>query len=207
MFGIGDSKTLKDKVNSVDLTQSNDLQTYNPKYEYTVKVFEEGDDGRPLTSIQRGVKANSDNDLRALYALSEQKIQILEKRELNQTNDNNVQPQSLTSSDLSIEQKVRMAMQNQNMGMAQMPQLIQQPQQAPQKPVEPQIRYFSGGGIDFKIVGDDVYQKQWIRATEEDCKKIRIINDSNNKIVELKGKHIEILNWVKVDSSTDKDVN
>ena len=206
MFGINDTKSLKDKVNSVDLTISNDLQTYNPKYEYTIKVFEEGEDGRPFTSIQKGVKANSDNDLRALYALSDQKIQILEKREINSSPNGGQEPkqlQSLTSSNLSIEQKVRMAMQDQmgSQNMQPLPQPVSQP-----KPAEPQVKYFSGGGIDFKLVGDDLYQKQWIRATEDDCKKIRIINDANNKIVELKGKHFEILNWVKVES-TDKDAN
>ena len=72
--------------------------------------------------------------------------------------------------------------------------------------VFPLSNKFSGGGIDFKIVGDDVYQKQWVRATEDDCKRIRIINDSNNRIVELSGKHIELLNWVKVES-TEKDVD
>lgn len=200
MFGIGDTKTLKEKVNSVDLTASQDLQTYKPKYEYTVKVFEEGEDGRPLTSIQKGVKASSDNDLRALYALSDQKIQILEKREIGGS-QNLAEPQpqikSLASPDISIQQKVQMAMQ------AGLPSPQMQP---PPKPAEPTVRYFSGGGIDFKIVGDDVYQKQWVRASEDDCKRIRIINDSNNRIVELSGKHIELLNWVKVES-TEKDVD
>jgi len=190
MFGIGE-KSLKERVNEVDLSKSNDFKMLKPRYEYTVKVFEEGDTGQPLTSIQKGIKANSDQELHGIYKLSEQRIQILEKREINPP-QNIDQPQTISTSPQP--QQVVQIQQN----------VQQQSTSQVQKPAEQQIKYFSGGGIDFKIVGDDVYQKQWVRATKEDCAKIRIINDTNNKIVELKGKHIELLNWVKVES-TDKD--
>lgn len=187
MFGIGE-KSIKDRVKEFDLTSlGSDFQMMKPRYEYTVKVFEEGDRGKPITSIQKGIKMNSDQELYAMYAMADQKVQILEKKEINPPQNNQQTPPQP------------------NMP-PQMPQIQQQPvmaaqQPVQQKPVEPQVKYFSGGGIDFKLVGDELYQKQWIRATEDDCKKIRIINDANNKIVELKGKHFELLNWVKVDSS------
>lgn len=189
MFGFGE-KSIKDRVAEFDLTSAGDFQMLKPRYEYTVKVFEEGDDGKPITSIQKGVKMNSDQELYAMYAMAEQKIQILEKREINP-------PQE------------QLAAQQPQMQQRQMPPAQMSPSAIPTpspKPAEPQIKYFSGGGIDFKMVGDDLYQKQWVRATEDDCKKIRIINDANNKIVELKGKHFELLNWVKVET-TDKAVN
>lgn len=182
MFGKSD-KSIKDRVSEMGSIEFGDLKMIKPRYEYTVKIFEEGGDGKPITSIQKGIKMNSDQELFAMYAMAQQKIQILEKREINPPQPGDIQPQP----------------------RPQMPPpgipLVQQ--QAPQSQVAHQVKYFSGGGIDFKMVGDDLYQKQWVRATEDDCKNIRIINDANNKIVELKGKHIELLNWVKVET-TDK---
>jgi hypothetical protein len=186
MFGIGE-KSIKERVNEIDLSMSHDLQMLKPRYEYTVKVFEEGEKGKPITSIQKGVKANSDADLHALFALSDQRVQILEKREINP-------PQNQ-----QVSQQPQMPQQMPPQAYAQTTISAMTPQQ---KPAEPTVKYFSGGGIDFKLVGDnELYQKQWVRATEDDCKKIRIINDANNKIVELKGKHFELLNWVKVETS------
>lgn len=185
MFGFGNNdKSIKDRVNELNSTEFSDLQMLKPRYEYTVKIFEEGGDGKPITSIQKGIKMNSDQELFAMYAMAEQKVQILEKREINPPENNPQQPQMVQ----------QMAMQT------PLPR-PQMPMPSSQKSVEPVVKYFSGGGIDFKMVGDDLYQKQWVRATEDDCKKIRIINDANNKIVELKGKHFELLNWVKVETS------
>ena len=191
MFGIGE-KSIKERVKELELTGvTAGFQMIKPRYEYTVKIFEEGGDGKPITSIQKGIKMNSDQELFAMYAMADQKIQILEKKEINPPQDGQ-QP---------VQQMPQMGYQQQ-----MMPQTSISAMPPQQKPAEPQVKYFSGGGIDFKMVGNDLYQKQWVRATEDDCKKIRIINDANNKIVELKGKHFELLNWVKVET-TDKAVN
>lgn len=203
MFGFGQkNKDTMKKVdlNSVDLSKSNDFQMLVPKYEYTVKIFEEDGDGKLITSIQKGVKANSDKDVHAMFALSDQRIQILEKRELESTGG---QTESAPRQVQTIlPQQVQQLVPQVN-SIQPNKQVVSPPQS---KPVELQVKYFSGGGIDFKMVGNDLYQKQWVRATEDDCKKIRIINDANNKLVELKGKHFELLTWVKVET-TDQAVN
>jgi len=201
MFGIKE-KSIKDRVKEFDLTtMGDDFQMLKPRYEYTVKIFEEGERGKPITSIQKGIKANSDQDLYAMYAMADQKIQILEKKEINSPQNNQQSQQPMQQPMVPAPQQMVVPVNMQQSQIQMIPQQVQQ--QMPQKPVEPQVKYFSGGGIDFKLVGDDLYQKQWIRASEDDAKRIRIINDANNKIVELKGKHFELLNWVKVDS-TDK---
>lgn len=179
MFGFGQQKNdIKDQVANFDINKLDfsKFQKQLPRYEYDVKVFDTGDDDRPIVTIQKGIKANSDAELAGIYALSDQKIQILNKKEINPPKNNPVQQQVVQQ---PIGQQVSI------------PEV--------KKPVEP--KYFSAGGLDFKLVGDDMFQKQWVRATEEECRTIRIINDANNKIVELKGKHLEVQRWIKVESS------
>lgn len=188
MFGFVKKKNMNLDVSSVDLTKSNDLQTFTPRYEYTIKIFEEDGNGKPITTIQKGIKANSDAELKDLYEMCQQKIQILEKREINPSaaplieelykQPNTLQPQQQSTSQYQAQSQSISA-------------------------VQPVVKYFSAGGLDFKMVGQDVYQKQWIRATEKECEDIRIVSDSTNKIVALTDKHIELQRWVKVEDSTD----
>jgi hypothetical protein len=171
-----------DNINSSDIinSQENELIKTAPRYEYDVKIYEEGEDPKqPITSIQSGIKANSETELREWYRMSGINcIEILNRREINPPKNELNQI------------KNKPIIQN-----SQINDITNNPiQQVDIKP-----KYFSRGGLDFKIVGNDVYQKQWIIATEEECKKIRIVSDSNNKIFELNGKHIEIQHWVKVD--------
>ena len=200
MFGFGKKK--KKNMENIDLSSikpdGSHIKMIEPRYEYDIKVFDEDGDGKPIVTIQSGVKANSDDELFSLYAMCQQKIQILKKREINPNAA--AQNSTLTSPQLSQTQ--------QSVSSTQFQPIIQQqpiPLPEPVKEVKPEVKYFSAGGLDFKIVGDDVFQKQWVRASEEDCKDIRIVNDSNNKIVSLKDKHIELRRWIKVvDESTDK---
>lgn len=187
MFGFGKKQDMTSlDVKSVDLSKSNDFQTFTPRYEYTVKIFEEDADGKILTSIQKGIHANSDRALFDMYALCQQKIQILEKREIN---PNAIDPEE------GVQQTQISSMPVNQLSPSVLPTRALKP--------EPTVKYFSAGGLDFKMVDNEVFQKQWIRATEEESAGIRIVSDTTNKIMPLKDKHLEIQHWIKVEDSTD----
>ena len=58
-----------------------------------------------------------------------------------------------------------------------------------------------------KYDGDKVYQKQWMKLTPTEASNFRVVNDSNNKIVNLSGKHIEAKRWMLIEenASTGED--
>ena len=59
------------------------------------------------------------------------------------------------------------------------------------------------GDIQVKYDGDKVYQKQWIKLTPTESANIRLINDSNNKVINLDGKHFEAKKWVLIEDDSD----
>ena len=62
------------------------------------------------------------------------------------------------------------------------------------------------GDIEVKYDGDKVYQKQWMKLTPTEASNFRVVNDANNKIFSLNGKHIEAKRWMLIeDSAVDKD--
>lgn len=60
-------------------------------------------------------------------------------------------------------------------------------------------KFFQVGGIKCKMENGKLYQKQWMRLTDNEADEIRIVSDKNNKICPLTNKHIEILKWVLVE--------
>lgn len=80
-------------------------------------------------------------------------------------------------------------------------QQTQQTQQESQQKRKPII--FKVGDIEIKEDNGTVYQKQWVRLTDKEAQNFRIVNTDNNKLVNLKGKHIEMKRWIKVENSED----
>lgn len=74
------------------------------------------------------------------------------------------------------------------------------------KTVEPP-KYFTVGGMKCKIENGKVYQKQWLRISDEEMSEIRIVSDKSNKICPLKDKHIEILKWVQTEDGESSENN
>ena len=77
----------------------------------------------------------------------------------------------------------------------------QSPQQEQQQKRKPIV--FKVGDIEIKEDNGTVYQKQWVRLTDKEAQNFRIVNTDNNKLVNLKGKHIEMKRWIKVENSED----
>lgn len=73
------------------------------------------------------------------------------------------------------------------------------------KLVRPKPKIVTIGDTQIKYDGDKVYQKQWVKLNQNEAGQIRIVNDSNNKILNLNGKHIEILRWVMIEDQDSDD--
>lgn len=62
-------------------------------------------------------------------------------------------------------------------------------------------KFYNIGGIEIKNDNGAIYQKQWVRLSNEEASNFRIVNDKNNMIVNLTGKHIEARKWILVEDS------
>lgn len=75
-----------------------------------------------------------------------------------------------------------------------------------QASVQPKkVKIVTIGDIEVKYDGDKVYQKQWIKLTPAEATNFRLVNDANNKIVSMNGKHLEAKKWVLVEETNDGD--
>lgn len=82
---------------------------------------------------------------------------------------------------------------------------ISQPQCRSTMNASAKPRIITIGDVQLKYDGDKIYQKQWIKLNQNEATNIRIVNDHNNKIVDLNGKHIEVKKWVLVEQSSDSN--
>jgi hypothetical protein len=68
-------------------------------------------------------------------------------------------------------------------------------------------RYYKVGDVEIKEEGGRLYQKQWLRLSPAEASNFRIVSDSSNKIVSMKGKHIEARKWLAVEHVSGDQVN
>lgn len=64
-------------------------------------------------------------------------------------------------------------------------------------------KFFKIGNIEIKDDNGKIYQKQWLKLTDEEMSNFRIVNNKNNAVVNLKDKSIEMKRWVLVETSED----
>lgn len=84
----------------------------------------------------------------------------------------------------------------------QMEKTVQHPISS-SKCIKPKI--ITIGDMQIKYDGEKVYQKQWCKLTPTEEQNFRVVNDSNNKIISMTGKHIEAKKWVLVEEQPDDD--
>lgn len=63
------------------------------------------------------------------------------------------------------------------------------------------------GDMQVKYDGDKVYQRQWVKLNATEAANFRIVNDSSNKIVSMTGKHIEAKRWVRVEETSEDNID
>ena len=78
--------------------------------------------------------------------------------------------------------------------------VVQQASVIKQKP-----RFYSVGGIEIKDDNGKIYQKPWMKLSEKEAQNFRLVNDANNKIASMNGKHLEMKRWVAVETSNEDD--
>ena len=64
-------------------------------------------------------------------------------------------------------------------------------------------KFYKIGNIEIKDDNGKIYQKQWLKLTDEEMSNFRIVNNKNNAVVNLKDKSIEMKRWVLVENSED----
>lgn len=143
-------------------------------------------------------------EIRKQYAMCDQKIQVI--REIDPFDD---APKAVTNTQQSTSNKVDPTINNN----AQSAQVIQQTSaiqttqtsnvQQPSVIIRPKI--ITVGDTQIKYDGEKVYSRQWVKLTSKESSYIRLVNDSNNKLVNLNGKHFEALRWVLVENDSQND--
>ena len=66
-------------------------------------------------------------------------------------------------------------------------------------------RIYRLGDIEIKDDNGKIYQKQWMKLTDSEAANFRVINDKNNSITSMAGKHIEMKKWVLVENVDDDE--
>ena len=141
-------------------------------------------------------------EIQKQYAMCDQRIKVI--REIDPFDDEPAQPK-----------KQAIPQNNQAIPIAQAPTVAaQHPSsnavqtvQVPAIQNKPKPKIITIGDMQVKYDGDKVYQKQWVKLNSNEAANFRIVNDSNNKIVPLNGKHIECRKWVIVEEDSSEDDN
>lgn len=97
--------------------------------------------------------------------------------------------------------------EGENPAESQRAEHAEKPEKKPEQPAREKRppKIITVGDIQIKYDGDKVYQKQWMRLTPQEASNFRVVNDSNNKLVSLAGKHIEAKRWTLVENSEQED--
>ena len=178
--------------------QTQQPQTKKRKFE--IEVYDEIQVGENINNIQlqkvvmehpviieAGSKKELD-DIAAKFKLCKQRMKIVRVLD----NDGNSIP--LKQAFAQQEQAPTQVQQQVTQAVVQQASVIKQ------KP-----RFYSVGGIEIKDDNGKIYQKQWMKLSQKEAQNFRLVNDTNNKIASMNGKHLEMKRWVAVETSNEDD--
>jgi hypothetical protein len=74
-------------------------------------------------------------------------------------------------------------------------------------PEKRETKYYKVGDVEIKEENGKLYQKQWLRLSPAEAANFRIVNDGSNKIVSMKGKHIEAKKWLAIEHAAGEQIN
>lgn len=177
------------------------------KRKFEIAIYDEDIDDNTGETIYRPVslekpmviEATSPSELKevlAQFTACGQKAKII--RELDPPTKEAIEKARLASKKAQIQQEQRRHLTNAKYAMQQDAE-----QQYAEKP-----KFYRIGDIDIKNDNGKIYQKQWIKLSDSEASNFRIINDKNNAIVKLIGKHLEMKKWILVeDNNADEATN
>lgn len=161
------------------------------------------DGGRP-TIIEVADKAEF-NEIQKQYAMCDQKIKVI--REIDPFVDDpppSAKPVDIPQNNRAIpETNVPSTAANTNNAAQDTITIPKQELSMIMQMPKPKPKIVTIGDIEVKYDGDKVYQKQWMKLTPAESSNFRVVNESNNKIVNLNGKRIEAKRWVLVEEKDD----
>ena len=144
-------------------------------------------------------------DLQRQYAICGQRIRII--REIEPFND--PKPSSGKAPDIPQNNKAIPVQPTSSTSTAIKPTLTEETAVSiPAQTVDiaiaakPKPKIVTIGDIEIKYDGDKIYQKQWMKLSPSEASNFRVVNSTNNKIVNLNGKHIEAKRWILVEEKT-----
>lgn len=190
---------------------------------YDIQVFEIDSSGQKKGHMESGIMANSPQELINIYKMCGQEIQIIreysddESQNYGKTKHLNPDEVQINTAmggtgmmKISEEEQKRIEdfekMKSNNSKLQQTSSYTIPTQNKVELPkVKEPVKYFTIGGIKCKMENGKFYQKQWIRLSDEEASEIRIVSDKNNKICELKDKHIEIMKWVMTEDAEENN--
>lgn len=178
-------------------------QTQQPqakKRKFEIEVYDEIQVGENIDNIQlqkvvmerpviieAGSKKELD-DIAAKFKLCKQRIKIVRVLD---DNGNSV--------------PLKQAFAQQEQAPTQMQQQVTQAVVQQASVIKQKPRFYSVGGIEIKDDNGKIYQKQWMKLSEKEAQNFRLVNDANNKIASMNGKHLEMKRWVAVQTSSEDD--
>ena len=141
------------------------------------------------------------SEIKQQYALCDQRIQVI--REIDPFDE---APKTVKSTQASTSTNVEPINQVKVANQAQQSSTIGQTVLTSEV-AKPKPKIITVGDTQIKYDGEKVYSRQWVKLNAKEASCIRVVNDSNNKIFQLNGKHLEALRWVLVenDSTTGED--
>ena len=180
---------------------------------YDIMVYDVDDEGNQLPPEHiNGVMAPGPRELMQLYGACGQQVKIVREYEDEESKgygklvvDDTAPAPGVSVMKAPTEEAKQALINSQAIQNKPSPQ---QPKSASAvttstKSVNEPPKVFTVGGIKCKLENGKMYQKQWIALNEEESKEIRIVSDKNNKIFQLKDKHIEIMKWILVEDKSD----
>ena len=178
--------------------QTQQPQTKKRKFE--IEVYDEIQVGENIDNIQlqkvvmehpviieAGSKKELD-DIAAKFKLCKQRMKII--RVLDDDGNSVPLKQAFAQQEQALTQVQQQVTQT----------VVQQASVIKQKP-----RFYSVGGIEIKDDNGKIYQKQWMKLSQKEAQNFRLVNDTNNKIASMNGKHLEMKRWVAVETSNEDD--
>ena len=178
--------------------QTQQPQTKKRKFE--IEVYDEIQVGENIDNIQlqkvvmehpviieAGSKKELD-DIAAKFKLCKQRMKII--RVLDDDGNSVPLKQAFAQQEQTLTQVQQQVTQT----------VVQQASVIKQKP-----RFYSVGGIEIKDDNGKIYQKQWMKLSQKEAQNFRLVNDTNNKIASMNGKHLEMKRWVAVETSNEDD--
>lgn len=159
------------------------------------------DGGRP--NIIEVADKNEFMEMQKQYAMCDQRIKVI--REIDPFDDEPPKSSSIPQNN----QAIPIAASAQSQTASQQRMVPQTEQSVPLQPTaaKPKPKIVTIGDIEVKYDGDKVYQKQWMKLTPSEASNFRVVNDTNNKIVNLNGKHIEAKRWTLVEESASSSAD